>query len=228
MDLKKFSSTKKGQLIICCTILGVVWLFLLLKYAGSFISAVPDQKALDKVAADLRSAQSEYDTVKAEQSELNAVKQQYRQMASESWVAAVDGAVETGLRRRIARVAQKQDFKLSNIGSVRVNRVNHDFSYAEIDIAGNGEMDDVVRLLAEISKITPQLIWRRLDLRPDNRFRRNTGAGSANLAAQANLVPETRLNFNGTLRVFCYTGNLTVKELGITRQAEIETDEVEL
>lgn len=224
MDLKEFSSTRKGQLIICCAVLAVVWSLLLIKYAGSFISSVPDQKELDKAANENRIAQREFETAKTGQDAMRAVKQQYRQMAAGAWIVSHDGSVETGLRRRVATVAQAQDFKLTNIGSVRVTRVNHDFSYAEIDIAGNGDMDDVVRLLAGISKIQPVLIWRRLDLRPDNRFRRNTGAGSANLAAQVNLIPETRLSFNGTLRVFCYTGNWTVKELGISRPAEIGND----
>ena len=228
MNLRQFSSTKKGQLILCCSLLGVVWLILLLKYAGSFVNAVPTAKEVEKVSAEYREAESKYNEAKAELDKNNAVKEQYRQMASDAWVISHDGAVETGLRRQINNVAYKQNFTLTNISSVRVSRVNNDFSYAEIDIDGNGEMDDVVRLLAEISKISPQLIWRRLDLRPDNRFRRNTGAGSANLAAQVNIIPETRLNFRGTLRVFCYTGSLTVKELGITRPARVEMDAEEL
>ena len=57
-------------------------------------------------------------------------------------------------------------------------------------------------------------------MRPDNRFRRQTGAGSANLAAQLNNVPVTRLNFSGTLRVLVYEGKYSAKDLNITREPE--------
>ena len=96
--------------------------------------------------------------------------------------------------------------------------MNPEFSYADIDIQGAGELDDLMRFLAGLAKIQPQLAWRRLDLRPDNRFRRQAGAGSANLAAQLNEVPVTRLNFSGTLRVLVYEGKYSAKDLNITRE----------
>ena len=80
-----------------------------------------------------------------------------------------------------------------------------------------GEIGDVIKFIAEIRKIEPVLSWRRLDLRPDRRFRMNTGVGSANLAARVNELPPTRLNFNGALRILGYDGKWSAKELGITR-----------
>ena len=80
-----------------------------------------------------------------------------------------------------------------------------------------------MKLLAALRKIEPVLSWRRLDLRPDFRFRRNTGAGSANLASRLE-IPPTRLNFNGALRVLCYDGPLTARALNITRPSLRELD----
>ena len=160
----------------------------------------------------------EYEKVRAEDSEAREVRKRYRNLAAKAWLTSIDGGVETALRRKISEISEKLGFKLSTIGSVRVGRVNPEFSYADIDIQGAGELDDLMRFLAGLAKIQPQLAWRRLDLRPDNRFRRQAGAGSANLAAQLNEVPVTRLNFSGTLRVLVYEGKYSAKDLNITRE----------
>ncbi len=219
MNLKQFASTQKGKLIICLSCLGIVWVVILINWLFSSLGDLPNQAKIGKVKNELVKVRREYNKAAAEQEAMREVRRKYRQIAAESWIVKHDGVIETGLRRRISDVAQKMDFKLSNIGSVRTGRINQEFSYADIDISGNGDFDDVIRLLAGISEIQPRLAWRRLDLRPDNRYRRNTGTGSANLAAQANTIPETRLNFSGTLRVFNYEGPLTVKELKVSRPA---------
>jgi hypothetical protein len=133
--------------------------------------------------------------------------------------------VETALRRKISKISEEQDFKLNTIGSVRVGRINPEFTYADIDIQGSGDIDDVIKFLAGLAEIEPELSWRRLDLRPDLRYRRSTGAGSANLAAQLNNLPTTRLNFSGSLRVLVYEGKLTPAELNITREKYVELPE---
>jgi hypothetical protein len=217
MKFKEFASTQKGKLIICCSVLLLVWLIILCNWLGSFFEDLPNKQKIAKINSELNQLRRTHQKALDEQEAARAVRKKYRELASKSWIDSHDGAVETGLRLRISEVAKKQDFKLNSIGSVRTSRINDDFSYADIDISGNGDFDDVIRLLAGLSEIEPKLAWRRLDLRPDNRYRRNTGTGSANLAAQVNTVPETRLNFSGTLRVFCYEGKMTVKELKITR-----------
>lgn len=235
MNLKRFASTRKGQLIICLSLLGLVWLVLLVNWVVGSIGELPNPAGIAKVQSELNRVRRDHEKAKAEYQAASTVRRKYRELAAASWLPNHDGAIETGLRRRISDVAQEQDFKLNNIGSVRTSRINDDFSYADIDISGNGDYDDVVRLLAGFDKIEPRLAWRRLDIRPDYRFRRNTGTGSANLAAQVNTVPETRVNFSGTLRVFSYTGSLTAKDLKITRPpvsvsaaAAIDDEEAEL
>ncbi len=219
MNIKQFASTQKGKLIICLSVLAVVWAVILCNWLFSSLGELPNQAKIAKIKQELIKVRRENEKALAEAKAMREVRKKYRQRAAESWIVRHDGVIETGLRRRISDVAQKMDFKLNNIGSVRTGRINQEFSYADIDISGNGDFDDVIRLLAGIAEIQPRLAWRRLDLRPDNRFRRNTGSGSAKLAAQANMVPETRLNFSGTLRVFNYEGPLTVKELNVSRPA---------
>ncbi|MCI5779504.1 MAG: hypothetical protein MR051_06800 [Lentisphaeria bacterium] len=217
MNWKRFASTRKGQLILACSALAAVWLVILLNWLFSSLDGVPDRARIAKLKAELVKVRREYEKAESEQNAARDVRRRYRELAAASWFVAHDGAIETGLRRRISAVAQKQDFKLNSIGSVRTGRINAEFSYADIDISGSGDLGDVVRLLAGLAGIEPRLAWRRLDLRPDNRFRRNTGAGGANLAAQVNIVPETRINFSGTLRVFHYEGPLSIRDLQITR-----------
>lgn len=224
MNLKQFSSTKKGQLIICCSILAVVWGFLLVRFGSSYLKDLPNKKKIEKAASELEKVRADYNKHSAEHQAGKVTNQQYMELAASAWIPALDGSVETSLRRKISSISETLKFQLSNIGPVRTGRINHEFVYADISIQGAGELNDVIRFLAELAKVQPRLSWRQLDLRPDNRFRRNTGSGSANLAAQFNNVPATRLNFRGTLRVLVYEGKMTPEELKIDRQPSIEPE----
>ena len=218
MNLKELSSSKKGQLLLCCGVLVVVWGVLLIRFGAAWLGDLPDKKKIANARKEFEKVSKEYEKVRAEDSEAREVRKRYRNLAAKAWLTSIDGGVETALRRKISEISEKLDFKLSTIGSVRVGRLNPEVSYADIDIQGSGELDDLMRFLAGLAKIQPQLAWRRLDLRPDNRFRRQSGAGSANLAAQLNEVPVTRLNFSGTLRVLVYEGKYSAKDLNITRE----------
>ena len=209
--------TRKGQLIFVCSALGISWLFLLIYFGNSFFSSLPDAAKIKKAEKDLLKLREEYAKVNAAKKETDDVRNRYKALASRAWHTHHDGVVETQLRQRISAVAGETGFKLNNIGAVRTGRLNGEFYHAEIDLSGSGEIGDVIKFIAEIRKIEPVLSWRRLDLRPDRRFRMNTGVGSANLAARVNELPPTRLNFNGALRILGYDGKWSAKELGITR-----------
>ncbi|MBO5668145.1 MAG: hypothetical protein J6S43_03375 [Lentisphaeria bacterium] len=213
---------KKGQLVVCCIILGVVWGVLLIRFGASYLKDLPNKSKIEKVRKELDKTRREFEKLDAENNEAKTVRKNYRSLAAAAWIAAIDGNVETALRRKISRVSEKLHFQLNSIGPARTGRINQEFVYADINIQGAGELEDVIRFLAELAKIQPRLAWRQLDLRPDNRYRRSTGAGSANLAAQFNNVPATRLNFRGTLRVLVYEGKLTPEELKIDRLPEVE------
>ena len=222
MSIKNLSGNKKGQLIVCCIILGVVWGVLLLRFGSAYLKDLPNKSKIEKARKELEKSRREFEKSDKENREAKAVKKNYRALASAAWINAVDGNVETALRRKISRTSEKLNFQLSSIGPVRTGRINPEFVYADISIQGAGELVDVIRFLAGLAEIRPKLAWRQLDLRPDNRYRRSAGAaGSANLAAQFNNVPATRLSFRGTLRVLVYEGKLTPEELHIDRQPEI-------
>ena len=224
MNLKQFSSTKKGQLTICCLILAVVWGFLLIRFGASYFQDLPNDKKIAKARQELEKVRTEHAKNYAESQSGKETVREYRELAASAWIPSLDGNVETSLRRKISKISEELKFQLNSIGPVRTGRINHEFVYADISIQGAGDLEDVIRFLAGLAKIQPRLAWRQLDLRPDNRFRRTTGAGSANLAAQFNNVPATRLNFRGTLRVLVYEGKLTPKELKIDRPATVESE----
>ena len=225
MNLQAMLKTRKGQLIALLILFCFVQIVLLISWGGSFLTDLPNEAKMKQKTKEVEKLRKDYQKVAAEKKERDDVKKAYLALASRSWLDKHDGVIETTLRYKINEVSQKRDFKLNNIGSVRVSKINDEFSYAEIDIAGNGEIGDVAGFIAAIRKIEPVLSWRRIDLRPDNRFRPSTGVGSSNLAAKANDIPPTRLNFNGSLRVLRYEGPLTAAELKITRPAFVQTAE---
>lgn len=223
MNLSEALKTRKGQLIAVCILLVISQVFLFLTLGKSVFKNIPNAEKIAKAQKELERQKKEYEKYAIEKREMAAVKKRYHELAANSWIASHDGGVETTLRRRIGDIASAMQFRLNAIGAVRTGRVNTEFYYAEIDINGSGDIADVINLLAALRKIKPVLSWRRLDLRPDYRFRRNTGVGSSNLATRLE-VPPTRLNFNGALRVLCYDGPLTVRALNITRPSLIELD----
>ena len=223
MNLNEALKTRKGQLIAVCILLVISQIFLFLTLGKSFLKNIPNAEKIVKAQKELDRQKKEYEKYAAEKRKMAAVKKQYHELAANSWITFHDGGVETTLRRRIGDIAAAMQFRLNSIGAVRTGRVNTEFYYAEIDINGSGDIADVINLLAALRKIKPVLSWRRLDLRPDYRFRRNTGVGSSNLATRLE-IPPTRLNFNGALRVLCYDGPLSVRALNITRPSLIQLD----
>ena len=223
MNISDALKTRKGQLIAVCILLVLSQVFLFFTLGKSFLKNIPNEEKIARIQKDITRQKKEYEKFAAEKRDMAKVKQQYRDLAARSWIASHDGGVETTLRRRIGDIAAAQQFRLNGIGAVRTGRVNTEFYYAEIDINGSGDIADVINLLAAIRKIEPVLGWRRLDLRPDYRFRRNTGVGSSNLASRLELPP-TRLNFYGALRVLCYDGPLSPKALQVSRPSLAELD----
>ncbi len=226
MNLKQFASTKKGQLILCLSFLALVWLVLLINFAGGYIKDIPDEKKIANASKELEKARSEFEKLNSEKRKNQDIEKRYTKMAAEAWLPQVDGAVETSLRRKISQVSEKKQFRLNSIGSVNPVRINNDFLYADITIQGAGDIGDVIRFLGEIAKIEPKLSWRQLQFTPDMRYNRqqNNGVDSINLAAQLNVLPTTRLNFRGTLRVLVYEGKLTPEKLGVTREVSVEPE----
>ena len=223
MNIRESLKTRKGQLIAVCVMLLLSQVFLFFTLGKSFLKNIPNAEKIARLEKEINRQKTEYAKFANERRSMSKTKSLYRDLAAHAWIQSHDGSVETTLRRRIGDIASARQFRLNNIGAVRTGRVNNEFFYAEIDINGSGEISDVINLLADLRKIEPVLNWRRLDMRPDYRYRPNTGVGSANLASRLE-VPPTRINFNGALRVLCYDGPLTPKALEITRPSLVELD----
>lgn len=217
MSAPGFLKTKKGQLIAACSLLVLSQVFLFSFFGKKFFSNMPNEKNIAAAKAENKKLKDQYQTVAKEIREEEAIKKKYNDFAAQAWVASHDGDVQTLLRQRVSHIAAKQQFRLNNIGAVRTGRINEEFFYAEIDISGNGDIGDVMKLLAELSEGEPAVAWRRLQMHPDNRYRPVTGVGAANLASRLNELPPTRLNFYGALRVIVYDGPLTARQLQLTR-----------
>ena len=126
MNLKQFASTKKGQLILCLSFLALVWLVLLINFAGGYIKDIPDEKKIANASKELEKARSEFEKLNSEKRKNQDIEKRYTKMAAEAWLPQVDGAVETSLRRKISQVSEKKQFRLNSIG--------HDFSCREIHV----------------------------------------------------------------------------------------------
>ena len=98
MNLKEFTSTKKGQLILCCSLLALVWLVILLNILGDKFDEIPNQAKIAKARQELFRLEREYEKISADYSKNNAVKKEYRTLAGNAWINSHDGSVETTLR----------------------------------------------------------------------------------------------------------------------------------
>lgn len=216
LDVKKFLSTQKGQLIAALSALGLVWLVLLLYFGGEFIGNLPSADTLDDSKRELKKQKMLLAKAQAEETEYLKLRAQYNDKIRSAWRESEHGLVETQLRRIVSDTATKLELKPNSLGTVRTNRINEDFYFAEIDITMNATYEEVVKFIAAVAECKPKLSWRRLDLRPDFR-RRNMRAGNTNLAAaRAQAVQDQNavsVMFNGVIRVIGYDGSQNVAAL---------------
>ncbi len=203
-NLKEALATPKGRLIVSLCALAACWLLILLWMAGDFILAVPSDARLASLENELRRQRNTYEKAAAEAEAAEAVKDRYRELIRHAWQNDRDGMVETALRQKILETARGIELKLNSLGAVRTSRINNELYYAEIDVMTSGTLDEIANFIAAIQGVEPQLAWRRMDIRPDNRAVRT----SNNIVNLAELTePEaSRVNFNGALRVIGYDG----------------------
>lgn len=216
LDVKKFLSTPKGQLIGALSALGFVWLVLLLYFGGDFISNLPSADSLSDSQRELKRQQRLLEKAKADEREYLQLREKYNDKIRTAWRESEHGLIVTRLRRMVSDTATKLELKPNSLGTVRTNRINEDFYFAEIDITMNGTYEEVIKFINALSECRPKLSWRRLFIRPDFR-RRNMRANNTNLAAaraQA-VLDQNAVNvmFNGVIRVIGYDGPENVAAL---------------
>ena len=216
LDVKKFLSTPKGQLIGAISALGLVWLILLLYFGGEFINSLPSADSLSDSKRELKKQQKLLEKAQSEEREYLKLREKYNDKIRTAWRESEHGLVETRLRRIVSDTATRLELRPNSLGTVRTNRINEDFYFAEIDITMNGTYEEVVKFIAALAECKPKLSWRRLDLRPDFR-RRFARANNTNLAAaRAQAVQDqnaVNVMFNGVIRVIGYDGPVNVAAL---------------
>jgi hypothetical protein len=112
-----------------------------------------------------------------------------------------NGIVETDLRTLVQAAAQKAEFSLNSLGSVKTSKINNDLYFAEIDIQGSATIEVIAAFLSRVGEIRPALSWKRFDLRMNMRPRPGNNSSAANL----------ELSLNGTLRIIAVGGQESAK-----------------
>ena len=204
-QIRAYVATPKGKLVVACSCLGLCWLFLLLYFFGDAIAAFGDPKSLEKAKRELAAQKAAYGKIRGGYDELQAQKKRYRALLDAACRESGEDRVKTQLHNSITAAASKLEFKLSRISSISIGRLNGELYYADVDIAADGKLDEIIALISALEEITPKPIWKQLVLRPDNRPRPQASSGidSLNLANQMMNIERTRVTMSGTLRVIC-------------------------
>lgn len=201
-QIKTFLATPKGKLIAVCSLLGVCWIFLFFYFFGDTLSALGDPQSVDKAEKELKRLRAQQAFVAERYDEFMAQRKSYSAIIAGAWLESRDGQVETALRQKITDAVTAMEFKLSSLGSVNTGRINNDLYYADIDVSAEGAMDEIFKLISALEGIRPAPVWKKLNLRPDNRPRPQTRSVSTlNLANLDATVEYSRLSMNGTLRI---------------------------
>ena len=212
-NFKDFIKTPKGKLICALCVLGVTWSILLFNFLGGARDLVPSADKVKNAERELKRKKSAYEEAKKEKAAADAVQTAYNSIVRRAWKENLHGMVESTLRQMVSDTAKAQMLKLASLGSVKTNRINNDFYFAEIDITFQAAYPEVLRFLAAIQKLEPQLSWKRFDLRPDFRSLRQMNANASSIAGMVaknsgeNIESTITVNFSGTLRVIGFDGS---------------------
>ena len=226
-QIRAFVATPRGKLIVACACLALCWIFLLAFFFGDSITAFGNPKSLAKAKAELVKVRADYDRIRVDYDRMQGERKRYRDILGAAWSGGGEDRLTTLLHNSITAAASRLEFRLDRISSVKIDRLNGELYYAEVDINAAGKLDEIITLIAELEDLRPKQIpvlcgisapfvaaldhiqpkptWGQLVLRPDNRPRpqASTGVDALNLANQALTVERTRVTMSGTLRVIC-------------------------
>jgi len=83
------------------------------------------------------------------------------------WDTARYGEPGLELPRLIKEAAKRADAEYQTVGTVRVSRIDDEYSSNDLDFMFLDEYGKIFRFIEEVDKIAPRLFWRRLELRVD-------------------------------------------------------------
>lgn len=220
MTAREFLKTPKGKLVlVCCILMPVSWIFLLLQFSGDLSTLFPDDNRKAELEKEIKKLKSEHQAQQKRLNDYETLKKQYRDKIRNAWQFDKDGDPELVLRQKIEAVAKESELLLSNLGSVRVSRVNNELAWAELDISTSGEFEIIVKFLEKVRALKPEVSWRRLTI--NQMFRRgnqqaNTRTVSSGTNSSSRVISNTNtanvnttatnVFLNGTVRVIFYGG----------------------
>lgn len=196
------NATLKRRLLLFALPPGVLAAALAFAFFDELDSWIPGDAKLATARAELARAEKAYHTASARQTEILELENVWKQRKTTFFATLRDGDPEFELRRKIEPAATAAQFNLTQLGTVRLNTINANLSFAEIDVAGSGEIGPVADFLRRIAEVKPALSWKKLDLRP-GRARRGPG-GAPGMSS----LSEDTLQLGGTIRVIVYSGKI--------------------
>lgn len=191
---KDFIKTPKGKLTVALAAMLLSWVFLLFNFSDSLGLTLPGEQKKTKLKQDIRKKKAELQTLEEKIAKIQLTRKRWQEMKKSAWNPVNDGDPELLLRQKIENAAKKHEIKLNNIGTVRINKINQEFSFAEMDISVNLPLDTLIKFISEIQQLKPAIAWRRLSITqpfrrpmPNNR-RRTVFSNTDNaLTVSANL-----------------------------------------
>ncbi len=219
MTLRDFLKTPKGKiLLVCCILMPASWIFLLFQLGGDFATLFPDENRKKELQKEIGKLKKEYQEQQKKLTAYETLRKQYRDKLRNAWQFSKDGDPELVLRQKIETAAKESELLLSNLGSVRISRVNNDLAWAELEISTSGDFEVIVKFLEKVRAIRPEISWRRLVLNQMLRRgnRANTRVSSTSDASTRSIsstntaradTAVTTLFLNGSVRVLFYDGD---------------------
>ena len=167
--ISEFLKTPNGKLAAAVSALVLVWIVILFSYLDGLDALFPDDRSIADAKRELVNCRKGYEKALEETRKNEKLLKAYNQMIENAWKEDKHGMVDTELRRLVSNAARSVELTLDSLGAVKSNRINADFYHAELDISARANYEDVIKFFKAVEKITPKVIWRRVDIRPDRR-----------------------------------------------------------
>ena len=198
-EFKEFIRTPKGKLILALGAMVLSWIFLLLNFSSSLMITLPSESRKAEIKKDIRKLRTELKALQEKQQQANRQKKNWKELAAQSWQPKRDGDPELLLRQIIEAAARKSELKLNNLGSVRITRVNQDFSFAEMDVSATTRIAPLAAFMNEIRKSGKNISWRRFSV-----FTMMRRPRTGNSRTVSSNQTDDNLIFSGNLRTLVF------------------------
>lgn len=198
-ELKIWAKTPKGKLVLALGAMLLSWVFLLWNFSGSLPLSLPGAERRKAVQQEIRKLRAELRVQQEKMRQAENQKKSWKELADTSWQPVRDGDPELILRQKTEAAARKSELTLNNLGTVRLTRINADFSYAELDVSANAPLPAIIQFIQSIQEEKPAIAWKRLSI--FSMMRRPRGNNSSRTVTG---TTEDSLVFSGSLRTLVY------------------------